>query len=399
MTDGPRFLMLVADYPWPMVSGGRVRAAGIIEALRAVGSVEVLALDYASDEPAWERARAAVAARYASRRARGRDLVLSVVHGFPTLLERSIGAGAVDAFERVMERVRPDVVVLCRPFVGPFLAVALERGTRVVVDADESLIRANRSIATSRVGLRQRVRAVVDALSAMRIERARNPRCHQLWVSSDVERAWFLGQPTEDTVHVIRSLAPGNGTTRTSVRITALAFVGYYQYPPNEEAALELMTRIAPAVRAAGGPATVHVVGRAPTDRMRRAASEHPDIRILGEVPDSTAVIRDAGVLVVPVRSGAGTRVKVLEAMQASVPVVSTIKGVEGLAVVDKTHYLGADTPEDFARQIRRLEGDAELRASLTGAARGFVEQHHSSPAVEAAVREALAQLPGLDLG
>ena len=94
-----------------------------------------------------------------------------------------------------MERVRPDVVVLRRPFVGPFLAVALERGTRVVVDADESLIRANRSIATSRVGLRQRVRAVVDALGDAH-RAGTYPRCHQLWVSSDVERAWFLGRPT-----------------------------------------------------------------------------------------------------------------------------------------------------------------------------------------------------------
>jgi glycosyltransferase involved in cell wall biosynthesis len=178
--------------------------------------------------------------------------------------------------------------------------------------------------------------------------------------------------------------------------VNAVSFLGWYGYPPNEAAALELMRAIMPAIRSAGGPTPLVLIGAQPTPSMVRVAAETGAVSITGQVADVVPALRAAGILVVPVRAGGGTRVKILEAMAARVPVVSTRLGIEGLSLTPGTHVLLAETPSDFASAVGRLATDHVLREALTDAAARFVAEHHSTATVGAAVGAALSQLPGL---
>ena len=90
--------------------------------------------------------------------------------------------------------------------------------------------------------------------------------------------------------------------------------------------------------------------------------------------------------IVVPLRSGGGTRIKIFEAMAQGVPVVSTTIGAEGLDLDDGEHALFADTPEAFAQACRRVLGDEALAARLVSAARGLLQQRFSAEEIGKAI-------------
>jgi glycosyltransferase involved in cell wall biosynthesis len=166
--------------------------------------------------------------------------------------------------------------------------------------------------------------------------------------------------------------------------------VGSLRHPPNEEAALELIQSIMPAIRATGGPDELVVIGREPSARLQRVAAVTGHVTLTGEVADTDVLLREAGVLVAPIRSGGGTRLKVLDAAAAGVPIVTTAFGVEGLRLRPDDDVLIAETPDSFAEAVRRLRDDPVLALRLVTNARRSVAQHHSIEALKGAVSAAL---------
>jgi len=106
-----------------------------------------------------------------------------------------------------------------------------------------------------------------------------------------------------------------------------------------------------------------------------------PKVHLTGAVDDALAEIAAAVVVIVPLRSGSGTRFKILEAWAAQRAVVSTTIGAEGLGARDGQHLLIADDPAAFAHAIIRLLNDAELRANLGAAGRALYLEKFTWPA------------------
>ena len=90
-----------------------------------------------------------------------------------------------------------------------------------------------------------------------------------------------------------------------------------------------------------------------------------PDVTVVGWVPAMDEELARADVVVVPLRYGSGTRVKILEAAAHRIPIVSTTLGAEGLGFEDGKHLLIADEPEDFASACVRLLQEPQLRRHL----------------------------------
>ena len=105
-----------------------------------------------------------------------------------------------------------------------------------------------------------------------------------------------------------------------------------------------------------------------------------PGIRVTGTVPDVRGYYRGALAVAVPLRIGSGTRLKILEAMAAGVPVVSTRLGAEGLEMVHGENILLAETPEEFVRALQDLSGASTLRAKLVEGARRLVASEYDWP-------------------
>jgi glycosyltransferase involved in cell wall biosynthesis len=146
-------------------------------------------------------------------------------------------------------------------------------------------------------------------------------------------------------------------------------------YPPNVEGVLWFGEQVFPLTRPAVPGIQFHVVGSRPPRRVTTLARRGSGIVVTGYVANLEPILRQSAVLVVPVHSGSGMRVKILEAFARGIPVVSTTVGVEGIPARDEEHLLVADEPELFARAVVRLVTQPVERDRLARAARALVER------------------------
>jgi sugar transferase (PEP-CTERM/EpsH1 system associated) len=159
-----------------------------------------------------------------------------------------------------------------------------------------------------------------------------------------------------------------------------LVFTGVMDYLPNVDAVVWFCERVLPAVRAAVPNATFTICGSNPAADVSALAAQ-PGVTVTGRVADVRRYLDSAEVAVVPIRIARGIQNKLLEAMSMGLPCVSTTAAWTGVEASGDTGVFVADDPAEFAARVISLLKDADLRARMSRAARGVVEQHYSWPA------------------
>lgn len=153
-----------------------------------------------------------------------------------------------------------------------------------------------------------------------------------------------------------------------------VVFVGAMDWEPNIDAVEYFCREIWPSIRAKVPAARFRIAGRNPGRRVRRLASS--SVEVTGSVPSVVDHLRAAAVVVVPLRVGGGTRLKIYEAMAVGKAVVSTSVGAEGLDVHHDQDILLADDPDAFAGVVTRLLQDVELRRRFEQAAAALAAKY-----------------------
>lgn len=155
-----------------------------------------------------------------------------------------------------------------------------------------------------------------------------------------------------------------------------LLFVGNYEYAPNLDAVQWMLEEIFPKVWEQCPNARLAVAGYGLPENW---PARWPDARIewLGFVPNLPALQRRCAGFVAPLRHGGGSKLKVLEAMAAGLPLVSTAQGASGLAIDAEEHYLAGETAQALADAIVRLLHQPSLAAHLALAARNYARNYH----------------------
>ncbi|MHB1139755.1 MAG: glycosyltransferase family 4 protein, partial [Microthrixaceae bacterium] len=143
-------------------------------------------------------------------------------------------------------------------------------------------------------------------------------------------------------------------------------FVGALDYEPNSDAVEWFVRHVFPAVRRRVPDAQLRVVGRG-AERVAWVA-QVPGVELVGRAPEMQPELDRADVSLVPIRVGAGTRLKVVEALANRVPLMTTPVGCEGIDVTDGVDALITDDPVRFADDCVRLATDGELRQRLAEA-------------------------------
>ncbi|MDX6654616.1 MAG: polysaccharide biosynthesis protein PslH, partial [Solirubrobacterales bacterium] len=131
--------------------------------------------------------------------------------------------------------------------------------------------------------------------------------------------------------------------------------------------------------------AILRLVGGGAPPALKAAAEAAPGVEVVGFVDDLVAELANSDVLVVPLWAGGGTRLKVLEAMAAAVPIVGTSLGVEEIGFEDDVHGLIRDTPEEIATGAEELLTDRDRACRLSAAARTLAEDFRWSRALTSA--------------
>jgi glycosyltransferase involved in cell wall biosynthesis len=156
-----------------------------------------------------------------------------------------------------------------------------------------------------------------------------------------------------------------------------ILFLGSFDWRPNLDAVGLLLDRIFPAVQAVEPSARLCLVGRKPPEALVRRVQGLAGVELHADVPDVRPYLARSGVMVVPLRIGGGSRLKILEALATGLPVVSTRVGAEGLELVAGQDYLAADQPETMADALVACIRDPRPARAMAGRSRTFVLEHY----------------------
>jgi polysaccharide biosynthesis protein PslH len=373
-------LQLAMELPFfPGGTGGSTRQFQLLRRLVELGHRVTVSCPVRADHP--DQARAAVAMRDAGIEfrpvwrppSRVREVGAAIRRHPATVPElltqpfvpwqfNAVWRSAAPAVLGLVDQLRPDVVCFEHDDIAAW-AGALNGATPLVLTTQNvtgDLYRARAAAATgpARLALQAEARRF-DRFIRGAIKRFD----HVIAVSAgDAARLRELGARS---VGVVPNGAEFAEPPRAEVATEPVVlFTGSMDHAPNRDAARWLADRIWPSVRAAVPGARLRVVGRGPQEELRRTV-RGDGVEIVGPVESMTPYYERATVVVAPLRSGGGTRLKILDALAAGRAVVSTTIGASGLELEPGSHLLIADEPAEFARATAAALTDPELRRRL----------------------------------
>jgi glycosyltransferase involved in cell wall biosynthesis len=303
---------------------------------------------------------------------------IATCHFVPTPLAPDAAAQLV---QRHLSTARFDAVYVFRLVAAPFalsVITLLPKPPRTsVLDLDDDeCARTERFLALRGGGDSARERAELNRLRGFARIMLTRFDLALLAAQSDLDAiaAQYPGRMFALLPNVMRvSEAP---SARTPAPGTLL-FLGTLDYFPNEDAVLHFADSILPLLLASRSDIDLRIVGIKPPKSLDALAGR-PGLTLVGPVKDVAPEYARTRIMVVPLRAGSGTRIKILEAFRFGVPVVSTSIGAAGLDIEHGVHLLIADTPEEFSAACLRLLDDDCLAASLAANAFAWLRANHS---------------------
>lgn len=220
----------------------------------------------------------------------------------------------------------------------------------------------------------------IQAARMERFERSVFARAHTVTAVSENDRrlaqAWGANNAWIVANGVATDFFCRNSQPAESHR-NELLFLGSLDWFPNIDAVRYFLAEIFPRVRTLNQEITLSIVGRRPDAALRKLVESVEGASLIGEVPDVRPYLERAAAVVVPLRIGGGTRIKILEAMATGKIVISTSIGAEGLEVEPNVHLLIADNPRDFAAAVSRAL-DPHQFDGMPDRARRLAEERYS---------------------
>ncbi len=191
------------------------------------------------------------------------------------------------------------------------------------------------------------------------------------------------------------------GASSETERQSEILFLASLDWYPNVDALRYFLAEILPLILTVKSATMVRVVGRRPPKSLKKLVSGNSHVDLIGEVSDVRPHLAQAEVVVVPLRIGGGSRLKILEALAAGKAVVSTSVGAEGLGLTPGEHFQLADNPFDFAQRTITLMSSREARRRLGENGRRLVVEQYGwneiAAKLEAAWFKAVARVPAGD--
>ena len=217
----------------------------------------------------------------------------------------------------------------------------------------------------------------IEAGKMARYERETLRRFHHVIAVSETDKQQMLAMDPTCSISVVPT---GVDTEKYQVFPSAsgepprIVFTGSMDWEPNIDAMEWFCRDIWPTIVRQFPQAKFQIVGRKPHARVKQLAS--PTVEVTGTVPSVSDYLRDAAVVIVPLRIGGGTRLKIFEAMAMGKALVSTTIGAEGLDVSSGENCILADDPSSFGDSILTLLSDVQLRRKYEKAAAALAARY-----------------------
>jgi glycosyltransferase involved in cell wall biosynthesis len=385
MTDPERLriVWLKTELLHPVDKGGRIRTYQMLRHLAAHHTVTYVTLDDGTAAPdamdrAGEYAARVVRIPFAPPSKRSPAFVAALLGNLPSALPYAIARYRSPAMrEAIREATQGADLVVC-DFLTPAINLPdhLAAPTLLFQHNVEAMI-WERHAEVARDPLRRtymhsqfRRMAAFERAACRRVDHvvAVSPQDAQVMTT----RYGPLSVGSVPTGTDIDFFAPqGRGPSRAN----HLVFTGSMDWMPNADAIEWFLRSILPRIRRTLPEVTVSIVGRSPSDALRREAGAAGGVEVTGRVDDVRPLLEAGSVFIVPMRVGGGTRLKIFEAMAMGLPVISTAVGAEGLPLTDGRDIVLRDDAESFAAAVVTMLGEGAYRETVARAGQQLVRE------------------------
>lgn len=362
--------------PQAVQSGAALRNSALHHAISAFADTTTIHVQSYDTDPAWHPKRG------------------------PSFVGATLGPDRLNKIIADVLATKPDIVSVEGVYLGEIVFALREHNIPVILDMHniESDLRKQIDrhkggpLAQALAPFRYRSRWAAAQSYECQVARAASA----IWLCSraDKERLSNLA-PDLRQLDVVPNPAPKleNRDEGSAHWVPHILFVGHLSYEPNVEAVLRLTKEIFPALRSHFPQACLTLAGRTPHRAIASIAAVTEGLELLANPPDLAPIYAAANLTIVPLRTGGGTRLKILEAMAYGVPVVASAKAVEGLDLTPGEEFLLADDNQSYVNAVKRFSSDPSIRSTICRAAQNYIQRAHSPNAIRSAVGASLALL------
>jgi glycosyltransferase involved in cell wall biosynthesis len=379
-----KILWVKADKLLPVQNGGNIRTYHVLRYLSARHELTFYSYYAGTPDPDYERelqrqlpgaVAVSTGKRELSGAARGLDYLAHLGAQPPYAVSRFADAKVQKQLRTWFREQRFDVAVC------DFLDAAVNFPGRLNIPCVlfqhnvESEIWRRHAATANHPGKKMMYRT--EFRKMLRYERAAVSKFHHVIAVSESDRSLMTQWVDGDRVTVVPTgvdLAeyrpdPANSNSDPNASAPLITFVGAMDWEPNVDGVEYFCAEVWPSIKDEVPQARFRIVGRNPGSRVQKWAAIDASIEVTGRVPSVVDHLRQSAVVIVPLRIGGGTRLKIYEAMAAGRAVVSTTIGAEGLDVHHGLDITLADDARSFAQAVIALLRDPELRRRYQTAA------------------------------
>ncbi len=314
--------------------------------------------------------------------------------GAPQLIARFYSPQFASKLRALLAKGRFDIVQVESPFLLPYVPVIRETRALIVLRSLNVEFRLWEQLAAQEKNPARRIAFRVLARSLRRYEVAHLNTCDALVPITNEDAHDFRALGCTIPIHVLPGGVDLDRVDRSSERANSVGFLGSLDYRPNQEAALWIANELQPRVPSA----EFHIGGSNPPAALREQLGSHLE----ADVPDAAAFIRSMRIMIAPIFSGGGMRIKILDAMAHGKAVVATSAGASGLDVRHGANILIADDAEAFAAAVTGLLADPSRALAIGDAGRRLVEVSYTTSALAGNLHrfyEKLMERRGINIG
>lgn len=384
-----RVLLLTPQVPYPPEQGTSLRNWHIVQALAEEHDVTLLSFSERESENGLETLRGLVQVLTlipAPRRSAWRRMAGLLLSDEPDMALRLRSDQFTVALRESLRSQLFDVVQIEGLELAHTIITIRETlpEVRILLDCHNAEAELQRRAMAADAGhFRRLPAALYSRLQVSRLERFERWACRSadrvVAVSDGDRHALARYLPADESVTVIPNAVDvaeyARPVTVAPNQRSDVLFTGKMDYRPNVDGVLWFADEVWPLIRQSNPGATWFIVGQKPHARLDRLR-QLPGVTLTGYVPTVMPYLAGAKVYVVPLRVGSGTRLKIIEAMAAALPIVSTTVGAEGFEVLSGRELMLADSATEFAATVVNLLNDEEERARLGEAGRRFADRY-----------------------
>lgn len=375
--------MLTPYLPYPLLSGGQIRTYNLLKNLKDKHEITLFALIKQEKERKYVKqlkkfCKKIVLLKRTKNPWNLRNILLAGLTPYPFLVTRNWPIGAKKIIKKEIEKQKFDLIHAETFYMMPDIPE-----TKIPILLAEQTIEYLAFLDFTQKSPYWLLKPLLyfDVLKLLLWEKYYWQKANRLVTMSKEDKQFIQRMIKKDLkIDVVANGVDIQWFAQTKKKLPkkpTVLFVGTFKWMPNIDAVEFLVEKIWPLIKEKLPQAQLKIVGFSPTKKIKDYA-KNSSIIVEGNISDIRNAYQSAHVLLAPIRSGKGTRYKVLEAMASGTPVVATRLGVEGIGIVSGKHALVADSAKDLAKEAIGLLKNKTLQKKLALAGRKLVSERYN---------------------